>query len=81
MRDTSKKIEEIYHRMMMERTPEERVKMCFSMLGSAKEIVKSTIKDKTNWRAELFLRLYSNDFDRKTQEEIIKAIKNYSEQN
>jgi hypothetical protein len=81
MRDTSKKIEEIYHRMMMERTPEERVKMCFSMLGSAKEIVKSTINDKTNWRVELFLRLYSNDFDRKTQEEIIKAIKNYSEQN
>ena len=81
MKDTSEKIEKVYHRMMMQRSGEERVQMCFSMLGFAKEIIKSTIEDKTHWREELFLRLYGNDFDERAKEKILAAIRNYSMQN
>ncbi len=78
MKDTDEKTGEIYHQMMMQRSGEERMKMCLSMLGFAKEIIKSTIEDKAHWREELFLRLYSNDFDQKTKEKILAAIRNYS---
>ena len=81
MKDTNERIEKIYHQMMMQRSGEERVKMCLSMLGFAKEIIKSTIEDKAHWREELFLRLYGNDFDEKIKEKVIAAIRNYSTHN
>jgi len=46
MKDTSEKMEKIYNEMIMKKNPEERVKMCFSMLNTARRIVLSTIKDK-----------------------------------
>jgi hypothetical protein len=46
MKDTNEKMERIYNEMIMKKTPEERVKMCFSMLNAARRIVFSTIKDK-----------------------------------
>lgn len=78
MKDTNEKVEKIYRQMMMQRSGEERVQMCFSMLSFAKEIAKSTIKDKTHWREELFLRFYGNDFDEKTKAKILTAITEYS---
>ncbi len=78
MKDTSDKIESIYNDMLMKKTPEERIKMCFSMLNTAKKIVLSTFKDKKNWRQEMFLRFYSDDFTKDQKKKIITALNNFS---
>jgi hypothetical protein len=78
MKDTSEKMEKIYNEMIMKKTPEERVKMCFSMLNTARRIVLSTIKDKKNWRKEMFLRFYGDEFSNPQKEKIIHALENFS---
>jgi hypothetical protein len=78
MKDTSDKIESIYNDMLMKKTPEERIKMCFSMLNTAKKIILSTFKDKKNWRQEMFLRFYSDDFTKDQKKKIITALNNFS---
>lgn len=78
MKDTSDKIERIYNEMMMKKTPEERVKMCFSMLNTARRIVLSTIKDKRNWRKEMFMRFYCDEFTPTQKEKILYALENFS---
>ena len=79
MKDTSDKMESIYNEMLMKKTPEERIKMCFSMLNTARRIVLSTIEDKKNWRQEMFLRFYSDDFTTDQKEKIITALNNFSD--
>lgn len=74
MKDTSEKMENIYNDMMMKKTTEERVKMCFSMLNTARRIVLSTIKDKKHWRKEMFLRFYGDEFTPRQKEKIIYAL-------
>lgn len=78
MKDTNEKMERIYNEMLMKKTPEERVKMCFSMLNAARRIVMSTIKDKKNWRKEMFLRFYGDEFSPEQKKKIIYALENYS---
>jgi hypothetical protein len=78
MKDTNEKIERIYNDMMMKKTSEERVKMCFSMLNTARRIVLSTIKDNKNWRKEMFLRFYGEEFSPRQKEKIIYALENFS---
>jgi len=77
MKDTSENIEQIYNEMLMKKPPEERVKMCFSMLNAARRIVLSTIKDKKNWRKEMFLRFYGDEFSPIQKEKILLALENY----
>jgi hypothetical protein len=78
MKDTNEKIERIYNEMMMKKTAEERVKMCFSMLNTARRIVLSTIKDKKNWRKEIFMRFYGDEFTSTQKEKIFFALENFS---
>ncbi len=78
MKDTSEKMEKIYNEMMMKKSYEDRVKMCFSMLNAARRIVLSTIKDKKNWRKEMFLRFYGDEFPPSQKEKIINALEKYS---
>ena len=78
MKDTSEKMERIYNEMIMKKTPEERVKMCFSMLNTARRIVLSTITDKKNWRKELFMRFYGDEFTASQQEKVLNALENFS---
>ena len=78
MKDTSEKMELIYNEMLMSKTPEERVKMCFSMLSTARRIVLSTIKDKKNWRKEMFLRFYGDEFTPSQKEKILSTLENFS---
>jgi len=78
MKDTSEKMEKIYHEMIMKKTPEERVKMCFSMLNTVRRIVLSTIKDKKKWRKEMFMRFYGDEFDPVQREKILLTLDNYS---
>lgn len=78
MKDTSEERERIYDEMMMKKTPEERVKMCFSMLNTASRIVFSTIKDKENWRKEMFMRFYGDEFTPAQVEKILYALEHFS---
>lgn len=78
MKDTNEKIERIYNEMMMKKTAEERVKMCFPMLNTARRIVLSTIKDKKNWRKEIFMRFYGDEFTPRQKEKILFALENFS---
>ncbi|MCP5047077.1 MAG: hypothetical protein GY940_07880 [bacterium] len=80
MKDTSEKIERIYNEMMMKRSPEERVKMCFSMLNTARRIVFSTITDKKNWRQEMFLRFYGDEFSPTQTKKILHALEKFSKE-
>ncbi len=74
MNDTNPKIEKIYHKMLMEKSYEERFLMGVSMFETTKEIILSTIEDKENWYKEFFLRLYKDDFDELTKEKILKHL-------
>ncbi|MGE5342193.1 MAG: hypothetical protein ACM3SY_12020 [Candidatus Omnitrophota bacterium] len=78
MKDTNEKMEQIYNEMIMRKSPEERVKMGFSMLNAARRIVLSTIKDKKHWRKEMFLRFYGDEFSDEEKEKIIRALEDYS---
>jgi hypothetical protein len=78
MKDTSKQIEKIYNEMLMRKTPEERVKMCFSMLNFARRIVLSTIEDKKNWRKEMFLRFYGDEFTPEQKGKILNVLEQFS---
>lgn len=80
MKDTSEKMEKIYNEMIMKKTPEERVKMCFSMLNTARRIVLSTIKDKKNWRREMFIRFYGDEFNPAHTKKILRTLDNFSQQ-
>jgi hypothetical protein len=77
MKDTNENMERIYNEMIMKKTPEERVKMCFSMLNAARRIVMSTIKDKKNWRKEMFLRFYGDEFSPTQKGKILFALGNF----
>lgn len=77
MKDTSEKMEKVYNEMVMKKTSEERVKMCFSMLNAARRIVLSTIKDKKNWRKEMFLRFYGDEFPLSQKEKSSMHWKNF----
>jgi hypothetical protein len=81
MKDTDQETERIYNEMIMKKTPEERVKMCFSMLNTARRIVFSTIKDKKNWRKEMFLRFYGDEFNSEQKEKILDALEKFSIEN
>lgn len=78
MKDTNEKMERIYNEMLMKKTPEERVKMCFSMLNAARRIVLSTINDKKHWRKEMFLRFYGDEFNPEQKERILCALEKLS---
>jgi hypothetical protein len=65
---------------MMERSPEERLKMGASMFNTAKKIVLLGIKQK--WpnasedvvRCQLFLRFYANDFNETQRNKIVSWL-------
>ena len=75
MNDTLPIVQKIYDKLMANKTNEERMLMGFSMNESSRKIVLSTIKDKKNWRVELFLRFYEDDFDEETKEKIKNYLK------
>lgn len=44
MNDTSPKVEELMRRLIMQRSPQERLRMCFSMYDFARELVEASLK-------------------------------------
>lgn len=85
MNDTDKKIDDIYKKMFRKKTGEERLRMGFSMFQFASTILLSSLRDKTssdsdnvtinkNLRKNIFLKIYSSDFEKKELEKILDAI-------
>ena len=77
MNDTHLEIRKIYHKMLMEKSNEERMRMGFSMFESAKKMILCLINNNKNVNAELFKRIYKDDFNKKKLKEIIRCIKKY----
>ena len=81
MTDTSPAVMDLFDRLMMERSPEERLRMGCSMFDTAKEIVKSSILaefpdiSEKELRVKIFLRFYASDFDAGRIAKIVNAIR------
>ena len=76
MKDTTNKIQAVYHKMFKEKTFTERAMMGFSMYETSRKITLSTIKNSSNWKTEFFIKFYGNDFDEETKTKILIAINN-----
>ena len=84
MNDTHKKIQNIYIRMMKEKSNAERLIMGCSMFKTAKTIVHSSIPEKkpdiaeNELRVEIFLRFYGLDFSETEKQKIIHHLMTYT---
>ena len=82
MDDTSTKIKQLYNEMLLSKSPFERLRMASRMYDSVKKLAISGILkerphlDTSRLRAELFLRIYGNDFSATDREQIMKKIPN-----
>lgn len=82
MDDTQATIEQHYKEMLLSSSPSERLKMASRMYDSGRKLVISGILkgrqhlDTSRLRAQLFLRMYGNDFTAADREKIIKKIPN-----
>jgi hypothetical protein len=80
MGDTQVTTEDHYKEMLLSRSPSERLKMASRMFDSGRKLVISGIVkgrphlDTSQLRAQLFLRMYGNDFAAAERERIIKKI-------
>ena len=80
MQDTSAKVKNIYHDMLMARTPEERLKMGCSMFDMAKKIVRSSILNENSkiseqeLKKEIFLRFYGHEFSPQRLKRILNSL-------
>jgi hypothetical protein len=82
MDDTLAKVEQRYREMLLSKSPAERLKMASRMYDSARKLVIAGILkerghlDTPRLRAQLFLRMYGNDFSTTEKERIITKIPN-----
>lgn len=69
MNDTSARVQERYERMLLNKSPEERVRMACGLFDFSKELVISSIKaenpaiSRKELQSQIFLRFYGEDFD------------------
>jgi hypothetical protein len=78
--DTAEKIDIIYRKMLMTKSPVERLKMAGSMLMTAKRLAVNGIREQfgelgeAELRVQLFLRFYGHEFSEKKRAKIIESI-------
>ena len=78
--DTHESMESRFYRMMMERSPQERLRMGCSMFDTAQEIVRSSILERNprissqELKKEIFLRFYGQDFGPEQKRKILDAF-------
>jgi len=81
MNDTAPGIEKRFLTMLLQRSGKERLKMGCSMHAAAKALVLASIVQQqpaaspAAIRQALFLRFYGHEFDAKTREQIVLALK------
>jgi hypothetical protein len=72
-----KDIEEIYRKMLMNKTGEERLLMGFSMFRFSTKLLLNGLKEKISskkLKKYIFLKIYGNDFDKDELEKILSSI-------
>lgn len=80
MNDTSENVQELFQRMLMDKSSEERLKMGCSMFTTAREIIKSSIRAQypdvstQQMKQKIFLRFYADDFSDEESQRIQKAL-------
>ncbi len=77
MNDTPPDVEELYRRMLLRRTPVERLGMACRMFSSARALARSGMPATSGaqMRRQLFLRLYAADVpDDRLRERAIRTI-------
>jgi len=78
MNDTPEKIDEIYRKMLMKLTGEKRILMSLSMFDLAAQLMISRIMEMytaKDFKKQIFLRMYDNDFTQTEKEKILLSIK------
>ena len=82
MDDTSPEIAKKMREMFLKKTPLERLQMGCSMYDTSRYVVSCAIlRENPNitngeFRKEIFLRFYGNDFDTEERNKIIEHLKN-----
>lgn len=78
MKDTSKKVNKLYRRMLSEISGEKRIKMGFSMFGFAKRVSLASLKEEElsekDIQKRIFKRIYGSDFGKRKLEQILAAF-------
>ena len=78
MNDTPENIDEIYRKMLMKMTGEKRILMSMSMFDLAAQLMISRIMEMypaKDFKKQIFLRMYDNDFTQAEKEKILLSIK------
>ena len=81
MNDTSVEVEERFLKLMLARSPAERLAMACRMFSTAKALVRAGIKeehgliDPYELREHMFLRLYGQDFGETEKAKILNSWK------
>lgn len=78
MNDTPENIDEAYRKMLMKLTGEKRILMSLSMFDLAAELMISRIMEMytaKDFKKQIFLRMYDNDFTQAEKEKILLSIK------
>ena len=81
MNDTASIVEQHYHRLLMQKSGEERLRMACSMFDAARAIVKSSIREKfpdisaEEIKEKIFLRFYGHEFNEEQRVKIFKVLK------
>lgn len=80
MNDTDTKIQDLFNKMIMSKSGQERMKMGFSMFNMVRRQVIAAIKrdkpytDAREIRREIFLRFYRQDFSPEEQKKILSRL-------
>jgi len=74
--DTPPEVDERYRRMLLARSPAERVRMACRMFATGRTLMKAGLgaQDEPSERREVFLRLYGDDFTAPQREAILRTI-------
>ena len=82
MNDIQMGIEKRYNKMLLSRTPSERLRMTSRMYDSGRRLIISGLKkggqqlNTRQLRGQVFVRMYGSDFTDADRERIIKKIPN-----
>ena len=77
MNDTPPEVDELYRRMLLRRSPEERLRMACRMFSTARALARAGMPAASGAqiRRQLFLRLYAEDLpDDRLREQAIRAV-------
>jgi len=78
--DTPSDVDELYRRMLLRRSPEERLRMACRMFSSARVLARAGMPATSGaqMRRRMFLRLYAGDVpDDRLRERAVRAIERW----